>query len=69
MEILMNILSFLVGVVIFAFLKFLSSCVIMLVVNWVGSLFVAGFNITLLQAFGIDILLTLVGGYFKSVRR
>lgn len=69
MEFLEHLVECLVGVVIFAFLKFLGACVIMLVVNWVGSLFVVGFHITLLQAVGIDILLTLVGGYFKSVRR
>lgn len=69
MEILENILSFLFGVVIFVFFKFLGSCVIMFVVNWVCSLFAVDFSITLLQAFGIDVLLTLVGGFFKSARR
>lgn len=69
MEIFKRILGLLFGVLIYVLGWFLGTWIFMLVVNWVGSLFVADFSITLLQAFGINVLLTLIGGFFKGVRR
>lgn len=69
MEILGNILKFLFGVLIYVLGWFFGTLILMLVVNWVGSLFVADFSITFLQAFGVNVLLTLIGGFFKGARR
>lgn len=69
MEIFKRILGLLFGVLIYVLGWFLGTWIFMLVVNWVGSLFVADFSITLLQAFGINVLLTLIGGFFKGARR
>ena len=54
-----------VGAVVGACL-FAESWVLMKVVNWVLSLFEIAFALTFKQAFGVSILLSVIGGFFKK---
>jgi hypothetical protein len=51
-------------------LVFCATCIegwlLMLIVNWVASLFGAAFTLTFWQSFGICVLLSFIGGFFKS---
>jgi hypothetical protein len=47
-------------------LMFLEAWVGMFIFNWVMSLFGATFALTFWQAFGVCVLLSFVGGFFKS---
>jgi hypothetical protein len=38
----------------------------MVIINWVAGLFSLGFTITFWQAFGLCILLSFIGSFFKS---
>lgn len=38
----------------------------MVIINWVAELFLLNFEITFWQAFGLCVLLSFIGGFFKS---
>lgn len=44
----------------------IGAAVFMAVVNWVARLFSLGFALTYWQSFGVYLLLSIVGGFFKS---
>lgn len=47
-------------------LVFFEAWIGMLIFNWVMGLFGVAFTLTFLQAFGVCVLLSFVGGFFKS---
>ena len=55
----------LVGAIVGAGL-FVESWILMKLVNWVLSLFEIAFALTFKQAFGMSILLSVIGGFFKK---
>jgi hypothetical protein len=63
-------MKYLALIVVALALVFCITCIegwlLMLIVNWVASLFGVAFALTFWQAFGICVLLSFVGGFFKS---
>lgn len=61
------IIGLVVGVVALVVVGVLvESWILMTLVNWVLSLFGVAFAITFKQALGVSLLLSLIGGFFKS---
>lgn len=64
----MGILVILGIILLVAAAVFLDAFILKLVANWVLGLFGIGFSLTFWQAFGICVLLSLIGSFFKSSR-
>lgn len=62
-----QIVLFVIAVIALVFVfDAIGAAIFMAVVNWVARLFSLGFVLTYWQSFGIYLLLSIVGGFFKS---
>ncbi len=61
-----NLLGLILGILIVVGFMCLESWIFMLIANWVFSLLGFAFAFTFAQAFGVCLLLSFVGGFFKK---